>query len=128
MVAEPGPRMGTIILVTKLVAGEAGVDLGRRDARVAKELLDVAQGRSTPEEVGGEAVPEGMGSDVRVNPRLPSKVLEDQPEALPREPVTPSIEEEGLLIPTPAQRKPGPSPRSGRTIPGLSTPCGTVSC
>jgi hypothetical protein len=48
----------------EVAAADVGVDLGGLRAGVAEELLDVAEVGAGLEEVGGEAVAEGVGTGV----------------------------------------------------------------
>ena len=49
---------------------DVGVPLGRGDARVAEHLLHVPQVHAAGDEVGREAVAEGVGADVGGTPAL----------------------------------------------------------
>ena len=49
--------------------GDVGVDLGRGQAAVAEQLLDAPEVGAAVEEVGGEAVPEGVRAGAGVEAR-----------------------------------------------------------
>ena len=54
----------------EIAGGDACVDLGGPGARVSKELLDVAEVDSLFQEVGGEAVTEGVWGGMLVDARF----------------------------------------------------------
>ena len=55
--------MGACVRLAQPPRLHPGVDLGRRDARVAEKLLDRAKVRAPLEQVGGERVAQGVGRD-----------------------------------------------------------------
>ena len=57
--------MKTFVNFAEMGVGDVGVNLGGGDVGVAEERLDGAKIGAVHEEVGGEAVAEGVGSDVR---------------------------------------------------------------
>ena len=63
---------------------DTGIDLGRRDRRVTKHFLHDPQISTPREEVGGEAVPQGVRADVRVQAGGLRMPLDDPPEGHPR--------------------------------------------
>ena len=63
---------------------DAGVDLGRCDRRVSEHFLDDAQISTPGKEMGGEAVPEGVRADIRVQAGGLGMAFDDLPEGDPR--------------------------------------------
>ena len=57
--------MRRIIGLRELLQVEVGVALGGAEAGVAQELLDGAQIHAAVQQVGREAVAQGMGADLR---------------------------------------------------------------
>src|SRR5436305_1606095 len=75
-----------------------GVNLGRRDVRVAEQLLDRPQVGVVPEQSNGKRVTERLWCHVGTQTRLARDLLEDEPEALPREAVASPIDEQRRLV------------------------------
>ena len=55
--------MTLFVFLSHVGVGQVGVDLGRGDAGVAQQFLDVAQRRAVLQQVSGEAVAERMRRD-----------------------------------------------------------------
>ena len=53
--------VGKVVDALEALHVDVGVDLGRRDRSVPEHLLDDAYVGAATDEVGGEAVPEGVG-------------------------------------------------------------------
>src|SRR5439155_962682 len=72
------------------------VELGGADASMAQQRLDHPQIRSSLEQMGREAVPEGVWRDALRNPRCPRPALHDAPDRFTAQPPAPSADEHRL--------------------------------
>src|SRR3972149_11902406 len=79
-----------------LFPGQMSINLGSGDMAVSQELLDGAQVCPPAEEVGGEAVAQGMGG-YPPQACLFGVFLQDLPESLAGQALAPAVQEEGLL-------------------------------
>jgi len=61
-----GAGVGGVVDLFHAIGGQVGVDLGGGEALVAEEFLDAAEVGAVVEQVGGEAVAEGVGADAGV--------------------------------------------------------------
>src|SRR5437016_523227 len=77
-------------------SGGLGVNLGRRDAGVAQQLLDRLEVVAVAQAMRRERVPQDMRRD-RVDAGLLGVALDDQPEALPRDAQAVVVEEQRRL-------------------------------
>ncbi len=79
--SRPGPVMSSGMEPGVNLAEPAefhpGVDLGRRDRRVPQHLLDSAKVRAPGQQVGGEAVPQGVRTDVSLQSGRQGVLLDD---------------------------------------------------
>ena len=87
--------MSAVVLGSHVLAGQVRVHLCRRDAGVAQEFLDMAEGRSPTQEMGGEAVTQSVRRDLAVYPGPLGVPFQSQPEALSRETAAPPAQEQG---------------------------------
>jgi len=75
------------VLLPQEARGDVGIEFCRRDAGVAEHLLDVPQSRPALEQVGREAMPEGVRAEpAAVQARRHGRSLHDPEHAAPREP------------------------------------------
>ncbi len=63
--------MGFLIRPADMVAREVGVNLRGGDISVPQELLDGPQVGAPAQHVSGEAVPQGMGRNIYIQPGVP---------------------------------------------------------
>ncbi len=68
-----------------------GIALGRRHAGVPEQLLDHPQIGSPVEQMGGEAVPQGVGMR-----RIEGSTIDDPPDVARCQPAPPAVEKHGL--------------------------------
>src|SRR5690606_12193220 len=81
-----------------VLGGHVRVDLRRRQVLVTEELLDEAQVRAAIEEVGREAVPEGVRRGLLAQPGDLDVLVEDLSNASRREAIAEAIQEERVGI------------------------------
>ena len=62
--------MGVVVDVSHSLRRQVRVHLGRGQGLVAQKLLDTAQVGAVVQQVGGEAVPQGVRADVGIEPGL----------------------------------------------------------
>ena len=86
-----------IRLIAARVIGEPTVDLRRRNADMTQEQLHVAEVCAAAQGMGRKRVTQGVRCDIG-DISLVRVGLEDQPEALSRQPVSTMIEEERMLF------------------------------
>jgi hypothetical protein len=89
--------MGLIIGIDQTLLRHMGVDLRGRQAPMSEQVLDAPEVGAAIEEVGGEAVPEGVGARARVEAESDQVILEESTDASRRESTTAMIQEEGGL-------------------------------
>ena len=70
-----------VVDFAEAAAGDVGVDLGGAEAGVAEEFLDGAEVGAVFEEMGGEGVAEGVGSDVVLGAGLEEVAVDDAADA-----------------------------------------------
>ena len=93
-----GPWMKAIIELSQASFVNVGVDLSRRDICVTQHRLHRPQVGTVLEQMGCEAVPQNMRRQAR-NAESRAVPLEDLPESLPRQRVSKTIHEHGLMTP-----------------------------
>src|SRR5688500_14336140 len=89
-----------MVLVVDLLEARAcdvGVDLGRRDIRVAEHHLDRAEVRAMLEQVRGERMPEDVRGDVGADPRFARVPGDLEPYRLAGETTAPDAQKKGWV-------------------------------
>ena len=66
--------------LAKMAELDTRVDLRRRDRRVAEHFLDCAEVGASGQEMGGEAMPQGMRANVGVQTDRECVALDDLPQ------------------------------------------------
>lgn len=89
-----GPRVALGVLLLNVPVCQVRVHLGRGDAGVAQQFLYVAERGPVLQQMGGEAVPQGMGRDVLGDAGLLAVGLKDGPDPLARQPFAPVVDEQ----------------------------------
>jgi hypothetical protein len=77
--------MVSAMFFLKVSAIHMRIDLSRRDVRVTEHFLYRNEVGAALQQVRGEAVPERMGRDVAIHPRIPNVLSDDLPRAHPAE-------------------------------------------
>jgi len=90
--------MGVVVGLLEARGRQVRVDLRRRERLVAEKLLDAAQVRPVVEHVRGEAVPQGVGADARIESGLGQILIQLAANAPRAEPLPVLVDEEGVLI------------------------------
>src|SRR3954462_1707841 len=86
-----GPRVGVEVDVLQPLGREVGVDLRRRDIRVAEHLLQRAQVAAAGEQVRRERVAEGVRAHAVLEPGAAGVALDDLVEPLARQAAAPVV-------------------------------------
>ncbi len=55
--------MALFVLLAQMMIGQMGINLRRGDTGMAQQFLNVAQGGAILEQMGGEAMPQGVGGN-----------------------------------------------------------------
>ena len=90
--------MGLFVSFAGLGGGHVGVDLGRAKAFVAEELLHDTEVGAAVQQVGREAVAEGMGMGGLEETSLKRVFADKGLDASDGEPTTTVVEEEGSVL------------------------------
>lgn len=104
--------MSVLVGIAEAFLGYVGVDLGRGEAAVSEEFLDRAEVGASVEEVGGEAVAEGVwtGSQVEADG---FEVLDEQAsDTSNRESSSEAVEEHGGFARLPGGTEADPAPKT----------------
>ena len=102
-----------MVRVVQPFAGDVGVNLGRREASMTKKLLNAAEIGAAVEQMGGEAVAEGVRAGTGVEAPSDEMFFEQAPHASRREPGPEPVQEDRRLarVLWLAERDPAADPR-----------------
>src|SRR4029077_10191739 len=104
VLARPG--VGLEVDLLEAVAGEVRVHLGGGDVGVAEHLLDGAQVATAGEQVGGEAVAQGVRAHLAREPGVAGVALDDLVETLAGQRPAAEVDEQLRLVALPDQLRP----------------------
>ena len=124
-----GTRVGVLVDVEQAFLGDVGIDLGRGQVAVAEQFLDAPEVGPAVEQVGREAVAQGVRAGAAVEAEGGEVALEQAADAPRRQPGPVAVEEDGRLaaafrLPQAAasgRSRSRPSARSGRAA--RDAPC-----
>ena len=107
VLAMAGSRVRLVVSLANMLAADLGVDLGGGNVRMAQQLLNHAKVHAAAEHMGREAVAERVRRHRALDAGVARIALDDQPETLPRQALTPAIDEESGLFALADQACPG---------------------
>src|SRR5690242_3777132 len=93
-----GAGVGGVVLLAGVLRADLRVDLGRRDVRVAEELLHLAQAGAGAEHMRREAVAQSVRRHAPGKAGIAGVALEDEPEALAGQPLAAPVDEERRFL------------------------------
>ena len=109
--------MSLMIYIEQPLPRDVGVDLGRGQISVSEQFLDAAEVGTAVQQVGREAVPEGMRAGGIVESGRDQMILEQPSDAAGRQPGSVAVQEDGRLL---ALAWAGGAADSGRSSPSPS--------
>src|SRR6188472_357652 len=113
LLAGGGARVGLEVRLLQALAREVGVELGGGDVGVAEHLLDGAQVAATREQVGGEAVAQGVWAHLACQAGIAGVALDDFVEALATQRAAAEVDEELRLVAVADQLRPAAAEVTG---------------
>jgi len=85
------------IFLLHVTVGQVRIHLSGGDAGMAEQFLNVPKRSPVLQQMGGKAMPQGMGGDVLLDAGFLRVGLEDGPDPLAGEPFTPVVDEQRRL-------------------------------